>query len=69
MSEILSDYLRRAIDECGRSRYSISCETGIDQATLSRFMRGGGLSLNAVDKLMDALNLEVKPRRKARKDG
>jgi hypothetical protein len=69
MSELLSDHLRRAIDECGRSRYAISCETGIDQATLSRFMRGGGLSLNAVDKLVDVLNLEVRPRRKARKDG
>ena len=42
---------------------------GVDQATLSRFMRGGGLSLNAVDKLVDVLNLEVRPRRKARKDG
>jgi len=30
-------------------------------------MKGGGLSLNVVDKLMDALNLEIRPRRKARK--
>jgi hypothetical protein len=30
-------------------------------------MHGGGLSLNAVDKLMNALNLEARPRRKARK--
>jgi hypothetical protein len=69
MDKPFSDQLRRAIRECGRSRYAISCETGVDQSTLSRFMQGGGLSLNAVDKLMDALNLEIKPRRKARKDG
>jgi Helix-turn-helix len=67
MSKLLSDHLRRAIRECGRSRYAISCETGVDQATLSRFMQGGGLTLDTVDKLMDVLNLEVRPRRKARK--
>jgi len=67
MSEPFSDQLRRAVRECGRSRYAISCETGTDQSTLSRFMKGGGLSLNVVDKLMDALNLEIRPRRKARK--
>jgi hypothetical protein len=66
MSELLSGHLRRSIRESGKSRYAISCETGIDQATLSRFLRGGGLSLDTVDKLMNVLGLEVRPRRKAR---
>jgi len=42
--------------------------TRIDQATLSRFMKGErGLSLAAIDKLMDALGLEVRPRKRGRK--
>jgi hypothetical protein len=67
MNEPFSDQLRRAIRECGRSRYAISCDTGVDQSTLSRFMKGGSLSLNVVDKLMDALNLEIRPCHKVRK--
>jgi hypothetical protein len=66
MSEPLSNYLRRAIRECGRTRYALSDETGIDQAALCRFMQGGGLTLNSVEKLMEVLDLEVRPRRKAR---
>jgi transcriptional regulator with XRE-family HTH domain len=69
MGELFSERLRRAIRECGMTRYAISVKTGIDQATLSRFMKGErGLSLSAIDKLMGALGLEIRPRRK-RKDG
>jgi len=42
----------------------------IDQAVLSRFMAGkSSLSFDSIDKLADVLNLELRPRRKARKDG
>jgi transcriptional regulator with XRE-family HTH domain len=68
MGELFSEGLRRAIRECGMTRYAISVRTGIDQATLSRFMkRERGLSLAAIDKLMDALGLEVRPRKRGRK--
>jgi hypothetical protein len=63
MSETFSEQLRRSIGECGRSRYALSCETGVDQSTLSRFMHGGALSLAVVDKLVEALNLEIQPRK------
>jgi hypothetical protein len=69
MGEPFSESLRRAIRECGMTRYAISVRTGIDQATLSRFMKGErGLSLSAIDKLVEALGLEIRTRRK-RKDG
>ena len=56
----LSDQLRRAIDTCGKSRYEISRETGIDQATLSRFMNDkGGLSMPVLDLLTDYLGLNI----------
>jgi hypothetical protein len=68
MSEKFSDQLRRAVRESEVSRYAISKTTGIDQATLSRFVAGaGGMSLESIDKLMDALNFEIRPRKRGRK--
>ena len=68
MGELFSESLRRAIRESGMTRYAISVRTGIAQSTLSRFMKGErGLSLTAIDRLMDALGLEVRPRKRGRK--
>jgi transcriptional regulator with XRE-family HTH domain len=65
MDEPFSDQLRRAIRDSGMTRYAISVITGIDQGTLSKFMKGErGLSLAAIDKLMDHLGLEVRPRKR-----
>ena len=56
----LSDQIRRAVDDCGQTRYRISKETGIDQSTLSRFMSGErGLPMNTLDKLADYLDLNI----------
>ena len=64
----LSDQFRQAIDGCGKSRYKISRETGIDQATLSRFMNGkGGLSMPVLDLLGDYLGLNLTTESKLRK--
>ena len=65
-SSRLSDRIRQLIDDCGMTRYRIWKETGIDQATLSRFMAGGGLSMDNLDKLADLLDLDIAIRRKRR---
>jgi DNA transposition AAA+ family ATPase len=58
--KLLSDQLRQVIETCGKSRYQISQETGIDQATLSRFMAGkGGLSIPILDRLGKFLDLRI----------
>jgi transcriptional regulator with XRE-family HTH domain len=58
----LSDQIRHAIETCGRTRYQISQETGVDQATLSRFANGkGGLSIPVLDRLGHCLGLELRP--------
>jgi hypothetical protein len=68
MSEKFSDQLRRAVREAEASRYQISKETGIDQGTLCRFVAGtAGMSLRSIDELMDALGLEIRPRKRGRK--
>jgi transcriptional regulator with XRE-family HTH domain len=61
----VSDQVRGIIDKCGLSRYEISKRTGIDEATLSKFMSGErGLSMKALDRLGDCLGLTVNMRRK-----
>jgi DNA transposition AAA+ family ATPase len=69
----LSEQVRQAIDTCGKTRYQISKDTGIDQATLCRFMGGnGGLSIPVLDTLGEYLGLRIvtdKPKSKAKKGG
>jgi len=61
----LSSQLRAAILNSGHTRYAISKATGIDQATLSRFVKGsvngavGGLSLKAIDLIAHYLDLAL----------
>jgi plasmid maintenance system antidote protein VapI len=55
-----SDQLRHAIETCGVTRYQLSQATGIDQATLSRFISGkGGLSMPILDRLGECLGLQI----------
>ena len=64
----ITDQLRQAMDESGRSRYALAKETGIDGSTLHRFYyEEGSLSAGGIDKLAEALGLELKPKRPARK--
>jgi hypothetical protein len=54
------------------SRYAISKATGVDQATLCKFVKGQcGLSFESADRILDCLDLEIqlRPRRNARKGG
>ena len=56
----LSDQVRKAIQNCGVSRYRISMETGIEQTTLSKFMlHKRGLPMKTLDVLADFLRLQI----------
>jgi transcriptional regulator with XRE-family HTH domain len=56
----LSEQIRHAVETCGQTRYVISKATGIDQATLSRFVNGErGLPMKTLDVLADHLNLNI----------
>lgn len=55
-----TEQIRRLIETSGDTRYRIGVETGIDHATMSRFMNGkAGLSLPNLDALADYLEWEV----------
>jgi hypothetical protein len=64
-----SDEIRAAVENCGKTRYRIAKETGINAAVLCRFVqRQVGLSMDTLDTLAECLGLHVvsehKPRRK-----
>ena len=59
-SKKLTDQLRQAIDDCGMTRYRISRETGISEATLSKFYLGQrGLSMESLNALGEFLQLRI----------
>ena len=59
-SKKLTDQLRQAIDDSGMTRYRIAQETGISEATLSKFyLRQRGLSVEALNALGECLQLTI----------
>jgi hypothetical protein len=54
--------IARAIEKCGKSRYQIHKETGIDQAILCRIMNKGTCGMGTAEKLCEYLGLELRPR-------
>lgn len=64
------EQLRLAIERSERSRYSIAKEAGVAEAQLSQFMSGSkGLSIEALERLVAVLELEVVIRPKSRQKG
>ena len=67
MSYIL-DEIRGAIKASDKSRYRLSKETSIPESQLSRLMTGEkGLSFDALERLVDALELEIVIQKKSKR--
>ncbi len=64
----LTDQLRQAIADCGKSQYRICKDTGIDATALCRFVSGSrGVSMTVLNTLGDYLGLRLvagKPKKK-----
>ena len=54
-----TDQVRRAIQRSGITRYRLSVESGVDQAALSRFMNGTGVTTLTLDALAEVLRMKV----------
>jgi transcriptional regulator with XRE-family HTH domain len=69
---MIGEQLKQAIQEGPLSQAALARGTGLSEGQISRFLKGErGLSLESIDKLLDVLELEIviRPRCKARKDG
>ncbi len=59
-SNLVSDQLRKAIDDSGMTRYRIAQETGISETALALFYNGQrGLSMKALNALGEFLKLKI----------
>jgi transcriptional regulator with XRE-family HTH domain len=61
---MIIETVRRQIEKSGLSRYQISQDTGVDQATLSRLMQGKTVTVETADILLKYFGLELKPKKK-----
>jgi len=63
----VSDQLRVAIATSDKSMGQIARESGIDIATISRFMHGrGGLSMDGLDLIAECLKVNLTTAKKSR---
>lgn len=60
-----NDQMRKAVDNCGMSRYELARVSGVTQAALSRFIHGQrGMTLDMFDRLAPHVGAKlVFPRR------
>ncbi len=62
MTVKVTDTIRRSVQESGETRYRISKETGVPQATLSRLVSGEREPSGAlIDTLAEYFGLELRP--------
>jgi transcriptional regulator with XRE-family HTH domain len=60
----LTDQLRKAVADSGKTLGEFARDTGIDKSALSRFVNGErGLSMEALDTIGDYLGLEIRQRK------
>jgi len=56
---MIIERIRKQIETCGKSRYRISKETGIDKAALCRIMQGGSCKVETADILLKYFGLTI----------
>jgi len=67
MNTMIVEAIAKAIEDSGKSRYRIFCETGIDQAILCRIVNEHRCSMRHADTLCEYFNLELRPARRKRR--
>lgn len=66
MSKILIA-IRQAFTKGIKTRYEVSKDTGVNQATLSKVMKGGGMNVDTAELVAKALNIEITVKQKEEK--
>ena len=63
---MIAEILKKHILKSKESRYSICKKTGIDNATLSKFLSGGiDIKISTAGKLLEFFGLEIKEKAKS----
>lgn len=56
---MIVETIREHIETCGKSRYRISVDTGVDEATLCRIVAGKACSTETADVLLKYFGLTI----------
>ena len=64
---MIIEILRKEIRTCGKSRYQISKDTGIDNAALCRIMQGGSCKVETADILFKYFGLTITKKKTVKK--
>jgi hypothetical protein len=64
---MIIELIRKQIKMCGKSRYEISKDTGVEQAVLCRLMQGEGCKVETADTLLKYFGFAIVKRHKAGK--
>lgn len=63
---MIVETIRRHIERCGKSRYSIAQDTGVDEATLCRIVAGKACSTETADILLKYFGLTIAKKNKGK---
>ena len=61
---MIVEAIRKHIKTCGKTRYRISQDTGVDEATLCRIVAGKACSTETADILLKYFGIELKVKKK-----
>lgn len=63
---MIVEIIRKHIKTCGKTRYRISQDTGVDEATLCRIIAGKACSTETADILLNYFGLTITKKSKKR---
>ena len=66
MHNMLIELIRKQIQACGKSRYRICQDTGLEQAALCRIMQGKTCTVETADILLKYFGLELVSKKRKR---
>lgn len=61
---MLIELIRKQIQNCDKSRYQISQDTGIDEAALCRIMQGGSCKVETAEILLKYFGYELRKKKR-----
>ena len=64
---MIVETIRKHIKACGKTRYRISQDTGVDEATLCMIAAGSTCSTDTADILCEYFGLELTPKKSKKK--
>jgi D-alanine-D-alanine ligase-like ATP-grasp enzyme len=59
LQSMIIELIRKQIKTCGKSRYEISRQTGIEEAVLCRILQGGSCKAETVEALLEYFGFEI----------